>query len=212
MKKVSIIAVALAAALCGGAQASTIKVEAADGVTTGLTTGADYQNAVDGFLAGPDYTSALLPSYDFVTHHDLFGGVSNFSMKSTIDFGVVQAGNWSFRAGVDFGYGAAMFLDGVAVDVKANYLWWEGDWNAGANGVLSATQLLATGNHTLTIYGMEDCCDGGQAVQFAAPQGQFVSFSSGDGLAPLSVPEPASLALVFAGMGMLGLSRRRARK
>jgi hypothetical protein len=209
MMKLTSLACTLAATI-SMAQASVLQVEAAAGTTPFLASAADYRAAVDAALATPSYVSAMPASLDNFSHQALFGGNANFAMKTTVKFGVASAGAWSFRAGVDFGMGGAMFLDGAAVDFKASDMWWDGAYN-NASQYFAASSALAAGNHVLTIVGFEGCCDGAQQVQFMRPSNSvFTSFGIDDGLAPLGeVPEPATLGLAGAALGLLGWSRRR---
>jgi hypothetical protein len=206
MKKLSLLSLVIAA-LCGSAQASVIQVETANATSSPLVSANDYLAAVDAALLDASYAAQFLSSYDSVSHQGLFGGNSNFALKSTITFNVASASNFGFRAGVDFGSGGAMFLDGVAVDVKSNDMWWAGSY-ADASQFFSAAGALAAGSHTLTIVGFEGCCDGNQQVQFQQAGGSWTSFSNNDGLDHV-VPEPASFALLLTGMGLIGASRRR---
>ena len=206
MKK-TLLALTLAALSCGIAQASVIKFEAANATSGFLGNAAAYQGAVDTALLGASYATQNVASYNNVTHASLFGGNSNFAMKSTVSFGLLTAGSYDFRAGVDFGFGGAMFLDGVAVDFHGNDMWWNGSYS-NSSQYFAASASLAAGNHTLTIYGFEGCCDGAQQAQFRKAGQQFASFGATDGL-PGTVPEPASIALLMTGVGLIGLSRRR---
>lgn len=208
MKKLTLLALALAAA--GAAQASVIKVETAPASSGFLASAAAYQTAVNAALLGSSYASATPANLNGVSHQSLFGGNANFAMKTTVNFGVATAGTWSFRAGVDFGRGGAMFLDGIAIDFKANDMWYGGNYN-NASQYFAATRALNAGNHVLTILGFENCCDGGEQVQFRRQaNAAFTSFASTDGLNRINdVPEPASLGLAAAALGMLGLTRRR---
>ncbi len=206
MKKLSLLALAVAA-LCGSAHASVIEVETANASSGYLPSAAAYLAGVDAALLGASYASQMLSSYESVSHQALFGGNANFAFKSTIEFGLATAGSFSVRAGVDFGLGGAMFLDGVAVDFKAHDMWWSGSY-ADASQIFATAGVLGAGNHTLTIVGFEGCCDGSQQVQFQQAGGSWTSFNSNDGLNGV-VPEPASVALMLTGMGLIGLRRRR---
>jgi hypothetical protein len=209
MKKLSVLAFALAA-LCATAQASVIQVETANATTSPLASANDYLAAVDAALLDASYATQFLSSYDSVSHQGLFGGNSNFAFKSSIQFDVASAANFGFRAGVDFGLGGAMFLDGVAVDFKSNDMWWAGSYGDSSQFFATAG-ALAAGSHTLTIVGFEGCCDGNQQVQFQQAGGSWTSFGSNDGLAAV-VPEPASVALLLTGIGLIGATRRRKAK
>jgi len=168
----------------------------------------DYRDVVNAAIASHPYGSTVLSSYDNVSNNGIFGaGVTNIAFKSTITFGLSSAGNYAFRAGVDFGHGGAVFLDGQAVAFKQNDMWWAGSYG-NTDGVFNiASTALGAGNHTLAIYGLEGCCDGGQQVQYSANGGAFQSFSN-QTLAP--VPEPETYAMLLGGLGLVGvLSRRR---
>lgn len=210
-KNLSWVLAAAALAVGGSVCASTITIESASATPSGMLSDAGaYQSAVNSSLQGPTYTKTSVESYNNITHASLFGGNSNFALKSTINFGVTQAsaGLWQFRAGVDFGHGGALFLNDVALDVKSHDMWWAGQYN-NTSQYFNAAVNLGAGNHTLTIYGFEGCCDGGQQAQFMAPAGTFTSFSNTDTLVS-AVPEPETYAMFLTGMGMLGfLARRR---
>jgi len=207
MKKLSVLAFAVAA-FCGSAQASVIQVETANATTAPLASAQAYMDAVNAALLDSSYASRIISSYDSVSHQSLFGGNSNFALKSTIDFVVNSRSYFAFRAGVDFGLGGAMFLDGVAVDFKSNDMWWNGNYSNPSQYFTSRGRLNA-GNHTLTIVGFEGCCDGNQQVQFQRNEDDWTSFSSTDKMGGGKVPEPASIALLLTGVGLIGATRRR---
>lgn len=193
------------ALLAGAAGASTIQYQT--GHYTGSPTfssASDYQTAVESAVALSPLVS--LASYDSVNPGLSQGG--NDAYKATVTFGVADAGVWSFRAGVDFGLGGAIFLDGVAQSFKTNDMWWAGSYS-NPSQYLGFSNTLTAGNHTLTIYGLEWCCSGPQQAQFqAAGSNTFVSFSNNDGLVS-AVPEPESYALMLAGLGLVGTMVRR---
>lgn len=195
------------------ANASTITVSTGYS-TAGAQKSADaYKTVVDAAVAKPTvgYGSKTVASYNALDNSSLFGSSTNIAFRSTIDFGVTaaQAGSWSFRTGVDFSQGGALFLDGVALDVGTNDMWWNGSYT-NSNGFLNGSSTLAAGNHTLSIYGLESCCDGFQQAQFKAGNSSYTSFSSTDGLASVSaVPEPSTYAMLLIGLGLLAFTGRR---
>lgn len=209
MKTIKFAVVALALAAIGSSHAAVITFQTGGSGAGPLATALDYSTVVDAAVAGGN--STVLNSYDNVSNNSIFGaGSTNIAFKSTIDFGLSAAGSYSFRAGVDFGRGGAVFLDGQAVALNTNDMWWNYDYNTPNGSFLINSQALAAGNHTLTIYGLEGCCDGGQQVQYAAANGNFQSFSV-DTLAP--VPEPESYAMLLAGLALVGgYARRRHNK
>jgi len=154
------------------------------------------------------YGSAFPVIYDNITNQGLFGSGTDIAFKSTVDFGVsaANAGIWEIRAGVDFGLGGALFVDGVARDFNSNDMWWNGSY-ANSTQFLTITLNLAAGNHTLNLYGLEHCCDGPQQAQFRFSNSEFETFSTRDNLAP--VPEPESYALLLTGRGVMGAIARR---
>jgi len=212
MKNLSKIALSLiVAAAFAQANASTITIATGYSEAGVQASAAAYQAVVNAAVATPGagYGSTSLSSYDNVSNRSLFGSNSNIASKSVISFGVstADAGQWSFRSGVDFGRGGAVFLDGVALDYKNNDMWWAGNYG-NSSQFFAGSSLLSAGNHTLSIYGLEGCCDGGQQVQFSKGNSNFASFSSADGLIS-AVPEPSTYAMLIVGLGLLGFTARR---
>ena len=212
MKNLPKIALTLiVAGVFAQANASTITLSTGFSSAGAQASATAYQSVVNAAVATPGagYGSTTIASYDNVNNSGLFGSGSNIAFKSVINFGVsaADAGAWSFRSGVDFGKGGALFLDGVALDFKSNDMWWAGNYN-NASQFLSGSGNLSAGNHTLSIYGLEGCCDGGQQAQFKAGNNNFVSFGAKDGLIS-AVPEPTTYAMLLVGLGLLGFTARR---
>ena len=191
----------------GVAQASTITI-GTGASSAGAQVGTDaYKSVVSGAIT----KWADANSYDNVTTGSLGLATSNYAFAAIVDFGVTesQAGVWSFRSGVDFGKGGALFIDGVGYDSDSSDMWWSYSYDS-STGSLSASLALAAGNHTLAIYGLEDCCSGGQQAQFAYGRKAFTSFSSTDGLNPVTaVPEPESYAMLLTSLGLMAAIARR---
>jgi hypothetical protein len=206
--KLAALAVALA---YGSADAAVITFQTGTSNAAAQTTANAYRDIVDAAVANSSH-STVLNNYDIVSNQSLFGaGATNIAFKSTINFGLSAAGTYSFRAGVDFGNGGAVFLDGQAVDLKTGDLWWAHDYG-NTNSVLSVSnKALTAGNHTLTIYGLEGCCDGGQQVQYSANGAAFQSFSAST-LQMAPVPEPETYAMMLGGLGVVGAMARRRRE
>jgi len=191
------------------ANASIIEIQ------TGLYSGSgsfatadQYKTAVDSVVSASGSTLKLVASYD-----NLPVSINSGALKATINFGVSTAGLWDFRTGVDFGMGGAVYLDGVALDHKSNNMWWGGSYS-NSSQYFDVSSTLAAGNHTLIIYGLENCCSGNEQAQFkAAGSSKFVSFGNTDGLVA-AVPEPETYAMLLAGLGLVGaaVQRRKAKQ
>ena len=211
MKNLPKIALSLiAVGLFAHANASTITLSTGYSNAGAQASAAAYQAVVDAAVATPGagYGTTSIASYDNVTNGSLFGSGTNIAFKSVINFGVsaADAGAWSFRGGVDFGKGGALFLDGVALDFKSTDMWWAGNYNNNSQ-FLGGSSNLSAGNHTLSIFGLEGCCDGGQQVQFKSGANNFTSFASTDGLVS-AVPEPSTYFMLLVGLGLLGFTAR----
>ena len=116
----------MALALFGGANASTITIETGFSAAGPQIDAATYQSVVNAAVAisSPGYGTATPAIYDNISNHGLFSGGSttDIAFKSTIDFYVspANAGAWQILAGVDFGHGGTIFVDGLAYDFKTN--------------------------------------------------------------------------------------------
>lgn len=212
MKNTKLAAFSFAVAACaaiGAANAAVITFETAQSGAAAQTSAQGYRDVVEAAIANAGSNKTVLNSYDIVSNQSLFGAAnSNIAYKSDIVFGLASPGSYSFRAGVDFGKGGAVFLDGQAVAFNSNDMWWGHSYsNTGAIFQVD-NKSLAAGKHTLTIYGLEGCCDGGQQVQFAANGGQFQSFTA-QTLAVAAVPEPETYAMMLGGLGLIGAVARR---
>ncbi|TFW19168.1 CCXG family PEP-CTERM protein [Duganella callida] len=205
-------AFAVAAATFASADAAVITIQTGYSSAGVQVSAAAYRDVVDAAVAASPYGSAVLTSYDIVSNQSLFGASpANIAFKSTINFGLQAAGSYAFRAGVDFGNGGAVFLDGQAVALNnSNDMWWAHDY-VNTGGVFTInSQALSAGNHTLTVYGLENCCDGGQQVQFSANGAAFQNFSANTLQLTAAVPEPETYAMLLGGLGVVaGAARRR---
>ncbi len=205
------LALALLAGLALTANASVITVQVATTSPAAQANAAAYKLAVDSAIANPAAYkgSKSMAVYDNLSVKNYFGGISNYAFESTINFGVTaaQAGTWNFRTGVDFGYGGALFVDGVALNYNTHDMWWANNYGT-ANGSLQGAINLAAGNHIVKIYGLEGCCDGAMQAQFkAANAAAYKTFAATDTLN--AVPEPVSIATFGLGAGAIAFIRRR---
>lgn len=206
-----LLVIALAVAM-SPVQASVIEFATGFSNAGAQSSALDYQALVEAAVAvtTPGYGSGWLTSYDGVSNQSLYGANTNIAFKSEISFNLALAGFYQFRAGVDFGHGGAFFMDGQALGFKSNDMWWAGSYANPSQHFAFGLNLTA-GLHQIQLYGLEGCCDGAQQVQFKGPNDlAFKSFSNTDGLDPVSIPEPASFALLLLGLGGVGLTRRKA--
>jgi uncharacterized repeat protein (TIGR01451 family)/MYXO-CTERM domain-containing protein len=146
--------------------------------TTNYTGGAPSSTAqaisiFDG-LAGTttSYGCNSVTTLDGVNNQNQFAGGTNSdiayheSVVFTVSAG--QVGTWSFRWGVDFGWGGTLLLDGVELQSRWTDMWWN-DGFTDPTQYLAGSANLTAGTHILEVFGFEDCCDGTGNAQFLPP-------------------------------------------
>ena len=213
MQKKSLSVLLIGALLTASASASVINFSSRASSAGPFASGVAYKSYIDGLTAaapGAGYCDAALSSFSNISNQVVcHGGNRNVAFHFQTLFGVAanQSGTWGFRAGVDFGRGGAMFLDGVLLDWDSSDLWWAGNFNASSEILAASGVNLNAGNHVLDIYGLEGCCDGTQAAQFQIGTQQWTTFSVGD-RQDSRVPLPATLALLGIGAAAVRLTRK----
>lgn len=216
MRATLFAALAALALLVPRAEASLITMQTRYYDAGPLASAEAYRDAIERLIAAPatpGYGDAAPLAFDGLANAPVMGGPGhNIAAKFTIDFVLTeaQAGEWSMQFGVDFGWGGALFVDGVAMAFNARDMWWAGSY-ANPAQILQTTLRLGAGRHVVELYGFENCCDGRMQARFLAPGARgWTVFGRDDGLAaPTAVPEPAGLGL-FA-LGLLGLAALRRR-
>ena len=162
------------------ANASTITFETASSGAGPQIDAASYRRVVNEALAAPGAHAARVEVFDGLSNQSVFGGSNlDVAYRATIRFGVAPAvaGLWDLRAGVDFGNGGAVFLDGVALAHKTNDMWWAGGYGDASQSFQFASLPLDAGRHRLRLFGLEQCCDGGQQVQFSIGGAPYRTFA-----------------------------------
>ena len=200
MKK---LAAAIALALvAGAASASTISYQIGTTFESELGSAAAYASAVN--TSNLD-TATTISSYD-----NLALSLSDESLKSTITFYLATPTTFDFRAGVDFGGGGALFVDNTSTFNGGN-MWWAGNYSDPSQHLELDNVTMSAGDHTLTLYGFEDCCSGNTQLQYKAiGDANFTSFGATDSLP--AVPEAQNVAMLLAGLGLVGTLARRRKK
>ena len=73
---------------------------------------------------------------------------------------------------------------------------------------LGGSKSLLVDSHTLSLLGLENCCDAGEQVPVKAAGNHPASVAGGDSLVS-EVPEPTIYAMLLIGLGLLGFTARR---
>ncbi len=190
------------AIVAGAAGASGITVQTGAGFESNLADAAAYESAVSALVGAP----STLASFDSASF-----ALSNSAFEATIKFDVSAPTTFDFRAGVDFGGGGTLVLDGTALDTNGNNMWWNYSYSD-ASQFLAGSSTLSVGVHTLSLYGFEDCCSGNMQVQYSTDGGtSYTSFGATDGLP--AIPEAQTFAMLLAGLGLVAtVARRRSNK
>jgi hypothetical protein len=125
------------------------------------------------------YCWKYISNYSGIANHGVCPSGSSKNIAYWIEafFYANVSGTWEFRFGVDYGRGGGLYIDGNAIEEawSAN-LWWSYNWNS--SGVLKGSKYLTVGWHKLFSLGFEDCCDGGTALQFKEPSGNWTTWST----------------------------------
>ncbi len=185
------------------AQASVIEYSTRD-IVAGVST-SDYR-------ASYNAQTSAVTTQNLAAFTSVSGGNNKFSYLS-INFtvsGAYAASTFAFQIAPDAGFGGALYLDGLLVDVDTSDLWWGLNWASISELLTVSGRTSFVGVHTLEAYWAEGCCAGPQSARFSTDNGATYQAMTVANLDRLAVPEPGTLAIVGLGLAAAGAFRRRA--
>ena len=132
--------------------------------------------------AGADgYGSTTLTTLSSMSNQGVFQGTDReigYHVEATFLVGPADAGPWQLRAGMDFGLGGALLVDGEAIAFRPTDMWWNGSFTDPTQ-YLEGSVPLNAGVHTVDVYGFENCCDGPAQMEYRSPaSGTWSVFST----------------------------------
>ena len=171
----------------------TFDTKAIDGPITRGDLRNDYENN------GNAFTSREIDDFSLI-------GIGRNSIGHVnISFDMQFTNTWTLDFGLDAGYGAEVYVDGVLVVSRTDDLWWRRDWTN--SDTFSLTDYtFGPGSHNIDLYFAESCCDGLSSIRLTNSFTQNVSILTNSTLQAATVPEPESIML-FA-MALFGLALR----
>jgi hypothetical protein len=200
MNKILLASLALVFSLLSLSANSAVMTVETRGITSAI-------NNSDFITTWNNQTSAI--NTTSLTEFSNYFARNNSISHLSINFSASTIGNWEIEAGLDAGYGAALFIDGALVENRTDNLWWSYNWNN--SDVLKGSSSLASGSHTIDLYWAEDCCNGYNSGRFSTDNGASWQVLSVENINnATAVSEPGTLALL--GLGLIGLARVRKNK
>lgn len=156
----------------------------------------------------PVYCSEqAISNYTNIGSNALCGsGNSNLAYLTEFSFSLAGTTDIDFRAGMDWGRGGAVLVDGNIENMRTDDIWWAYNW--GSSDVIETNLTLSGGSHTLQWIGFENCCNGLSSIQFRAEGSSWQAlsdthFGQYEGT-PSAVPVPPALALFPLGLALMG--------
>jgi hypothetical protein len=120
-----------------------------------------WQSASATSYGGYCNSGVTLKALDNVSNAAVCGSGAGFISHVVVPFTTGAAGSWDFQFGGDYGNGSEMLVDGTVVATN-----WYNVWNPSV--VFDYTANLSAGQHTVEIYGAEDCCSGAWGARYQA--------------------------------------------
>ena len=181
---------------CANASATLITLE-----TRVIDNGVDSSDFTSSWLSqGSAITSNVVDNLDsFRLGNNTFGHLQ-------IDLSLERdTTNWVFDFGLDAGYGAAIYVDGLLVDSRTDNLWWSNNWSNSDVFTVSLSDL-ARDSQVIDVYWAENCCNGNSSIRFTDGNNKTNTLSVAN-LDAASIPEPTTIALF--GLAVMGIAARR---
>ncbi len=192
--------------LAGIVNANAASIDFSDRVITNSVDNTNYQASWNA------QTSAISSrSFSDINGALLNTGSGGFGLWQVSFYNSSTTDSWSFKLAPDAGLGGELYIDGNKVGSNTNDMWWGGNSTNTSQMIISTGANLSVGEHTMTLYYAEVCCNGPVGAWFSTG-GNYQNLSVAN-LNAAATPLPAAVFFVAPALaGVFGFSRRKAAK